>query len=262
MRGETDPLRRLYKCDFTYRAWTPSDAVPADPVNKAMASSARTQRSAKAIPDPSAGERLLVVVAGARGVGKTTVLRLLHEQRPEITLVLMSECLEALAAELLGKDLERSSIQERHSLRAELGRRLARGLRSSEGIILFDTHLTDYREDAFRVIHDPEWLYALDVVLLLDAPARVIRVRRAADPSRDREVDIAQIESERESERRALAEVGRCYGGKTAVIDASRTPDSVAMAIDGAILAAYEAAAPQRSAGTSGGSSEIRHPRD
>lgn len=185
---------------------------------------------------------LKVAVGGARGVGKTTVLRAVQCARPETRVVHMSHELTLLtrkAGYLSFRDLD---VNIKRDLREELGRELCHGVLLADGTTLLDLHYVDL-DEAQRLIQPAELLALVDVFVVLEASLAAMHARRTSDATKRRSVDIARIEAEQAAERGAMQELAGRYGRRGVTI---ANDDDISQTVRGFLSLLLESCASER----------------
>jgi adenylate kinase len=145
-----------------------------------------------------------ICLVGVRGVGKTTLIRAVLSQVPDVDYVVGS----AVLRELAGPDFERFDhlppVEKQRYREEAIAWMEARQARVGKHV-LCDGHTALLDESTGRVapVFTERDCGFFRELALLEAPAEVVLARRAGDPSKRRSLDLAIIRDELEGERRA-----------------------------------------------------------
>jgi adenylate kinase len=171
--------------------------------------------------------QVVVALGGVRGVGKSTLVEAFIRARPSFEPISFSDRLWAKAKPVDGGDFAGLPFARRHQLRSEVDLEVLMYLRSAGRPVLLDMHYTDYNEHERRLIHSDILFGAVDWLILLDAPAHVIRSRRRSDVSACRSLDTAAIERERQSEHWGFDQAARRCAGRIGYLMADSSPEEL-----------------------------------
>ncbi|MBI2309386.1 hypothetical protein HYU89_00625 [Candidatus Collierbacteria bacterium] len=165
-------------------------------------------------------DRTLIGVTGVRGVGKTSAIKSICEQKPEMTAVYMSERLKEFSLKTTQAPFFNHDISTRDQIRSQFGAELTESLRVLSGLILIDFHLTDVREGAGKIIQPDCILREINDYLFLDASDETIIKRRKLGELRGRNLDVRELAVERNAELAALQLVTGLYASQLLLIQA------------------------------------------
>lgn len=160
-----------------------------------------------------------IAVGGPQATGKTTVLRVLKQLRPDFEVIFFGEQLPDDFAGLAQHEQERHRARVTSDISAQLGRDLA--------VTLVDLHYLDLRESEPR-LQAPEFLGRFDLLVFLTAAPEVLLARRLADTKRsDRPSTLAALTRDVEAHLAYYEELA-ATGHAAILIDCHQPPDAVA----------------------------------
>jgi len=169
---------------------------------------------------------LRIVVGGARGVGKTTVLSDIQRLRSDLDVVHVSRELSKLASQR-GLDGFRTLTPE---LKAELRAEFAHAQAIACGTprsMMFDLHYVDV-DEGVDTIQPDELLRHVDVFVLLQADHSTVLNRRRADGTRARSLDPSHVALEQAAELAMMETLARRYDRPAIRVDNDGPPQDVA----------------------------------
>ncbi len=163
---------------------------------------------------------LNVAVGGPQATGKSSVLRIVSQQRPEFEVIFFGEQLPADFLALAPSEIER--------IRAEVARRIASKLARRDSVKIVDLHYLDLREPNPK-IQPADFLSCFDLLVFLTAPPEALLERRMADTTRnDRPMTLANVRRDVEAHLEYHDEL-LDVGMNTTLIDCQAQPLDVAM---------------------------------
>lgn len=154
-----------------------------------------------------------ICLVGVRGVGKTTLIRAVLDQLPDVDYVVGSAVLRELAGpEFARFDHLPPTVKQRYrenaiewmeTRQARVGKHL-----------LCDGHTALLDESTGRVgpvFTERDCRFFRELVLF-EAPAEIVLARREGDPNKRRSLDLAVIRNELEGERRSCEVLAGAWG--------------------------------------------------
>ena len=134
---------------------------------------------------------LNVAVGGPQATGKSSVLRIVSQQRPEFEMIFFGEQLQ--------DDFLVLAPSEKERIRAGVTRRIASNLARRDSVKIVDLHYLDLREPNPK-IQPVHFLSCFDLLVFLTAPPKVLLERRMADTTRnDRPMTLADVRGDVEA---------------------------------------------------------------
>lgn len=128
---------------------------------------------------------LNVAVGGPQATGKSSVLRIVSQQRPEFEAIFFGE--------QLPDDFPALAPSEIVRIRADVTKRIATTLALRDSVKIVDLHYLDLRESNSK-IQPPDFLSCFDLLVFLTAPPQVLLERRMADTTRkERPMTLADL---------------------------------------------------------------------
>lgn len=163
---------------------------------------------------------LNVAVGGPQATGKSSVLRIVSQQRPEFEVMFFGEQLPDDFLALAPSEIER--------IRAGIARRIASTLARRDSVKIVDLHYLDLREPNPR-IQPAGFLSCFDLLVFLTAPPEVLLERRMADTTRnDRPMTLADVRRDVEAHLEYYDELVD-VGMNVTLIDCQAQPVDVAI---------------------------------
>lgn len=163
----------------------------------------------------------ILAVGGAKGVGKTTVLKHLQELSQH-QVVYVSSKLNSFSLAKHSRRLRELDVPKRDDVRKEYGEILAERLaKNSSNRVYVDLHYTDIREDPDKVLHPALFLSIINCFVIMTADLEVIQARRLADETRTRELNLEKIKAEQDSELNCATKLAASYSKPLVQVNAA-----------------------------------------
>jgi adenylate kinase len=158
--------------------------------------------------------KTIIHVGGAKGVGKTTILKKLSRYfkkrtGEDISLITVSEFLSNLAVSQFNKKWSDLTETERKTLREVA---IQHFTSNESSVIILDSHYIDLKDGKPIDIMPDEFKRLIDIHVILEAKPEEILERRIKDGSKQRELDVSIIREEAEAEREAALRIAKELG--------------------------------------------------
>jgi hypothetical protein len=163
---------------------------------------------------------LNVAVGGPQATGKSSLLRIVSQQRPEFEVIFFGEHLP--------DDFLALAPSEKGRIRGGVARRIASKLVRRDSVKIVDLHYLDLREPNPK-IQPADFLSYFDLLVFLMAPPEVLLERRMADTTRnDRPMTLADVGEDVEAHLEYHVELVD-VGMNATLMDCQAQPLDVAM---------------------------------
>ena len=160
-----------------------------------------------------------ICFTGIRGVGKTTLLKEIDEQIPEIVSISGSDILQDLMGETYNQ-FEFLPEKEKYIHRLKLNDVRWEIQREAEKDMLVDCHLTVYNLKTGKIdmIFTHKDFDFFTEFILLDSTPKKIQTHRKRDTTKKRIVELAIIKRELDFERKMALKITKDYGIKLHIV--------------------------------------------
>ena len=169
----------------------------------------------------------IINIGGARGVGKTTLLRSLSDSSlatdSGFVVLHMSDYLKDLSLFVYERPWSLLSEQDRQVVRVKAAERI-QGLPANT--ILLDSHCVDMKDGQPVKIIPAEFERIIDGYIVITASPQVVRDRRLKDIRKIRDNDLTSIGTEIEYELLVATEIAYARGQRVEVMDNTFLPET------------------------------------
>ncbi|MDK2947551.1 MAG: hypothetical protein PWQ63_711 [Methanolobus sp.] len=160
-----------------------------------------------------------ICFTGVRGVGKSSVLKEIHRQLPNVCFTSGSDILQELMGNFYAQ-FEFLPERKKYAYRLKIRDILVETQKQNCNDLLVDSHLTVYNlktGDIDVIFTHMDYDFYTDIVLLDSNPERILD-HRQRDTRKKRITDLDIIKQELEFERNKASEISNEYGIKLHVI--------------------------------------------
>ena len=168
---------------------------------------------------------VVVHMGGAKGVGKTSVsgvVKSLVYPEEKIGVLNASACIK----ETIGSHLDWRLMVESERKRIRDLTWSIKMLRYDHDIVLIDSHYVDETDGIYKIILSPDKWAHINTHIILETSAEQILSRRVKDKTRERDLDIKNIQKEIEAERDAAYMICKETGGHLLIMSNDFLNDS------------------------------------
>ncbi|MCL4379583.1 MAG: AAA family ATPase [Candidatus Marsarchaeota archaeon] len=160
----------------------------------------------------------IVHVGGARGCGKTTVLKEVAQLvgKDEMHIVYASEVLASVAMKTFGEpwlglgDIERKKVRDAT---------ISYITKLQTGIVLVDSHYVELDNDHVKAIVPDDFNKGIGCHIIIEAPPKYVQARRQADNFKFRTTDISSIKKEITAEREEAQRLAGLTGASLYMVE-------------------------------------------
>lgn len=160
----------------------------------------------------------LVHIGGAKGVGKTTVLKYLEADATITNPIRIIECslqLKILGKTAFGNDWENLNDEQRAEMRRSLHTFICN---LPYDAVLLDSHYAEVRDNKIRAWLPEEYKRSVGLHIVIEASLEDILARRLNDPVKKRRIDLNSIAEEVRAEIKTAMAIAKETNKKLYVI--------------------------------------------
>ena len=160
-----------------------------------------------------------ICFTGVRGVGKTTLLKEINEQLPEIVSISGSDILQDLMGEAYNQ-FEFLPEKEKYLHRLKLNEVRWEIQRAAGKDMLVDCHLTVYNlktGEIDMIFTQKDFEFFTELILLHSTPEKIL-THRKRDTTKERIVELEIIKRELDFERKMALKITKDYGIKLHIV--------------------------------------------